>query len=58
MAKCETFEEAMDAFYEVIYAEIDGVDADVLAGTLITEYGFNFMECYEYVRKHYLEGDY
>ena len=58
MAKCETFEEAMDAFYEAIYAEIDGVDADVLAGILITEYDFDFMECYEYVRKHYLEGDY
>ena len=58
MGKCETFEEAMDAFYDTIYAEIDGTDADVLAGILITEHDFDFMECYEYARKHYLEGDF
>lgn len=33
-----------------------GVDADVLSTLLIIDYGFNFQECYNLLRKYKKDG--
>ena len=48
LAKADTFEEGMDAYYAYLADQIDGVDADIIGTNLMVEFGFNFEEYYNY----------
>ena len=50
MVECDTFEEGLDAYYEYYQDHCEFVD-HTLANTLVSEYGFNFEEYYNYNHK-------
>ena len=57
MAEYDTFEEGYDAYCKYLENDVMyGVDADVLSTLLIIDYGFDFQECYNLLRKYKKDG--
>lgn len=48
LAKADSFEAGMDAFYAYLDSDMLGVDADIMSNVLVAQYGFRFEEYYTY----------